>query len=62
MSITEKLNLADKLFDYFSAKYGPDRALWICTKLVDGNISSLEDGIRIGEKIHAFNLILTGKR
>lgn len=62
MNNQEKLALADRLFDYFAAKYGPERARVICTKVtIDLGVTSFEDAVRIGEKWHQFNNIMKGR-
>lgn len=58
----EQLALADRLFDYFAAKYGPERARIICKKVtIELGVTSYDEAVRIGEKWHLFNNIMHGR-
>lgn len=60
MSQAEQIVIADKAFDYFALRYGDKRAGIICGKIfpLPQKFLSLEDAKRLGDKWHAFNLIL----
>lgn len=59
----EKREMFSQVARYFIEKYGNDRALWICKKLFPAAFDTytVDETIRLGEKIHHFNLILKDK-
>lgn len=61
MNKAEMRIMFDQVALYFIDKYGNDRALWICRKLFPAayNEYTVEETIRLGEKIHTFNTILS---